>query len=143
MELLSSSIDQTHAFAKDLAKELKGGEVLLFEGDLGSGKTEFIRGLVFALGYKDVVRSPTFTLVNSYPLEEGEIKFVHHLDLYRIKEVSELPNLGIEDLLTRDAVVCVEWPELFPKNDLVVFFVIKCSVENEQTRKITIQKYER
>ncbi len=82
--------------------------VLFLQGALGAGKTTLCRGILRGLGYPGVVRSPTYTLVEAYTLEAGEVL---HLDLYRLEEGAELEDIGIRDYLGRPALYLVEWPE--------------------------------
>jgi tRNA threonylcarbamoyl adenosine modification protein YjeE len=110
----SPSADATEGIGGDLARRLRGGDVLLLEGDLAAGKTTLVRGLVRALGGdSDEVSSPTFVLLQSYPCSGGGIDLVHHVDLYRLGErISDLREIGIEEILSEaTAVVAVEWPK--------------------------------
>lgn len=111
--MISHSPEQTKQIAAKFARTLKGGEVVLLEGDLGAGKTTFVQGLVGVFFHDREVRSPTFTIVNIYPISHDRIKQIVHADLYRIKDASELPALGMEEWLGRkDTVVLIEWPEM-------------------------------
>lgn len=111
----------TTALATRVAGVLDGGLVLYLEGDLGVGKTSFTRGLLRALGVGERVKSPTYSLVESYPLARGR---AWHLDLYRIADPGELEWLGLDALAEPDALVLVEWPErgmgALPTADLVL-----------------------
>ncbi|MGD2116443.1 MAG: tRNA (adenosine(37)-N6)-threonylcarbamoyltransferase complex ATPase subunit type 1 TsaE [Acidobacteriota bacterium] len=104
----SHSADETRRLAARLEPLLTGGEVLLLDGDLGAGKTTFVKGLAEALGIRGRVTSPTFTLLHSYA---GRLR-LHHLDLYRLEGASGLVDLDLPELLGGDAVLVVEWPEI-------------------------------
>jgi len=109
--MISASEEQTKKLAAEFANTLKGGEVVFLEGDLGSGKTTFVRGVVEAFGFDEPVRSPTFTIMNQYPVSRDQIKSILHLDLYRIEDGSELEALALkEELGQPDAVTFIEWP---------------------------------
>ena len=82
--------------------------ILHLQGDLGTGKTSFARGMLRALGETGPVRSPTYGLINEYPLEAG---VVVHVDLYRLIDPAELDNLGLRDLLAGSRLWLIEWPE--------------------------------
>jgi tRNA threonylcarbamoyladenosine biosynthesis protein TsaE len=102
----TSSPAQTEAVAAELAGDLTTGDVVLVEGELGAGKTTFVRGACTALGVEGVVRSPTFTIGQRYP---GLVP-VSHLDLYRVADLSqEDPDL-LADYLGPDRIAFVEWP---------------------------------
>jgi tRNA threonylcarbamoyladenosine biosynthesis protein TsaE len=98
----------TAAFAARLAERLHPPCLIFLEGQLGAGKTSFARGFIRAKGYHGVVRSPTYTLMEVYPLAGCTII---HLDLYRLGNVTELEELGVRDFLSRDTYCLVEWPE--------------------------------
>ena len=96
------------ALATRLASCLVSPLVLTFSGELGAGKTTFIRALLRALGVKSAVKSPTFSLVESYDCKNLQI---HHFDLYRIHDETELEYIGFRDYFQDNAVCCIEWPE--------------------------------
>jgi tRNA threonylcarbamoyladenosine biosynthesis protein TsaE len=103
-ERQTGSPDETEAAGEELAAALRVGDLLLLEGELGAGKTTFVRGLARGLGVSGRVQSPTFQLVRVYP---GRIQLAH-VDLYRLESGAELGDLGIDDLL-EEGVVAVEW----------------------------------
>lgn len=94
--------------AQNITKTLNT-KVLCFYGDMGSGKTTFIKGLVAALGSNDTVSSPTFSIVNEYRTPTDTI---FHFDLYRVQNKEELYQIGIEDYLESDAWILIEWPQV-------------------------------
>jgi tRNA threonylcarbamoyladenosine biosynthesis protein TsaE len=93
-----------------LAATLRGGEVLGLTGDLGSGKTHLVKGLAAGLGHTGQVTSPTFTLVHEYA---GGRLPLHHFDLYRLEDPSELLQIGLDDYLASRGVLALEWAEKF------------------------------
>lgn len=109
------------AFGEALGRLLPRRLVVYLEGDLGTGKTTLVRGMLRGLGYRGTVRSPTFTLVEPYAL--GTLD-AYHLDLYRLGEPEELEYLGLRDYLEPGVLCLVEWPErgagYLPPPDLVV-----------------------
>lgn len=111
----------TWCLAQAMAKALDGSLVLYLEGDLGAGKTTFARALLRALGVDGHIKSPTYSLVESYPLKNGR---AWHLDLYRIKGAAELEWLGLDALDEAGALVLIEWPEngaeALPAPDMVL-----------------------
>ncbi len=96
-------------FAAYVAPLITPGAVIFLKGELGAGKTTWVRGLMRALGYEGAVKSPSYTLVEPYELPQFEL---YHFDLYRIKELSEISSLGLNDYLRDDSVCVIEWPEL-------------------------------
>ena len=103
-ELRTSSPEETEAAGEELAASLRVGDLLLLAGELGAGKTTFVRGLARGLGSSAGVQSPTFQLVRVYP---GRIQLAH-VDLYRLESGADLTDLGLDDLL-EEGVVAVEW----------------------------------
>ena len=97
----------TDAFGESVGRVLRPGDVIAFYGDLGAGKTTFIRGVARGMGLSDRVSSPTFTIVNEYL---GKIP-LFHFDMYRLHDSDELFEIGWEDYLERGDVCAVEWSE--------------------------------
>ena len=134
-EYISRSVHETEAFAEQLAKTFVGGEVLLLHGEMGAGKTHFVKGLARGLGIDDVVTSPTFALHNSYA---GRLT-LNHFDFYRIEDSEEVAVLGLDELFyDRHAVAAIEWSEnvapLLPQRCIAV------TIEkiDDNSRKITV-----
>lgn len=109
-EFSSESADQTYSIAFDFAKTLKAGDVVLYEGDLGAGKTAFTKGIGAALGVEEPITSPTFAIVNEY---EGTIP-LFHFDLYRLESFDDLYSIGFFDYLRRGGIIAAEWSENIP-----------------------------
>jgi tRNA threonylcarbamoyladenosine biosynthesis protein TsaE len=109
------------AFGRRLAERLAPPCIIYLEGDLGTGKTTLVRGILRGLGHEGSVRSPTYTLLEPYEL--GGLR-LFHLDLYRLSDPEELQYLGLRDLLEGDSVLFVEWPErgagVLPPPDLEI-----------------------
>lgn len=108
MEHYSSSVQETEALVRALAQHLTPGTVVAFTGDLGAGKTAFVRGMAQGLGIAQRVTSPTFTIVNEY---EGGRLPLFHFDMYRLGSADDLFDIGWEDFLRRGGVCAVEWSE--------------------------------
>lgn len=95
-------------WAEKLAPCLITPAVLVFSGDIGVGKTTFIRALLLTMGVTGAVKSPTFSIVESYRLDHN---FFHHFDLYRINDETELEFIGFRDYFDAQSICCIEWPE--------------------------------
>ena len=106
----SSSPEATRELARKLAQVLMAGDVVLLQGDLGAGKTEFVKGLAEGFRVEERVTSPTFTLLNIY---QGTVP-LYHFDLYRLEAPEELDNIGFSEFIGGDGVAVIEWPDLFP-----------------------------
>ena len=99
--------EETEALGERRAKCLRAGAVVALYGDLGAGKTAFVRGMARGLDVHEPVSSPTFTIVNEYPGDPA----LFHFDMYRLKNAEELYGIGWEDYLDRNGVVVTEWTE--------------------------------
>jgi len=143
--LISKNPEETMNFAFEVAKDLRGGEVLALQGDLGAGKTTFTKGLAEALKVNETITSPTFVILKSYDAIlpsthlQGVLEKVKlvHIDAYRCDSIEDIKSVGIEDYLGRDDVIMVvEWPEkiqeLLPEDTINIVFK---SVD-EKTREI-------
>ena len=135
MTITSQSESQTIAAGRELAAHLHAGDAVLLFGDLGAGKTAFVRGLAEGLGIDPgEVSSPTFTIIQEY--RGGRVPLLH-VDLYRL-EPKEVDDLGLDELGT-DAVVAVEWAERLPRPPASVFSV-RLSHAGTDVREITISR---
>ena len=130
MKYYSKNARDTQNIAKNLAKTLSGGEVILLNGDLGAGKTTFTKGLVKGLGGKKTVVSPTFTIMHSY--DDTRIP-VYHFDMYRIADEDERYELGLEEYLYENGVAVIEWNKFsrLPEKTVTVNIVLKGGNERE------------
>ena len=140
MEHRSGSVEETEQLGQALAEHLGPGAVVAFTGDLGAGKTAFVRGLDRGLGIPDRVTSPTFTIVNEY---EGGRLPLFHFDMYRLASSEELFDIGWEDYLARGGVCAVEWSENIAdalEGDLVRVDLRRGDGENERIITITPEK---
>ena len=134
---ITNSPEETEALGARLARALEPGAVVAFTGDLGAGKTAFVRGLARGLGVRDRVTSPTFTIVNEY---EGGRLPLFHFDLYRLGCADELFDIGWEDYLARGGVCAVEWSERM--EELLEPGTIRVDLrrgEDEDRRVITVE----
>ena len=137
-EFISNSVADTEQFACQLATELKGGEVLLLVGEMGAGKTHFVKGLAKGLGVDDVVTSPTFALHNSY---SGRLT-LNHFDFYRIDSSEEVAILGLDEIFfDKHAVAAIEWSEKV--GDLLPKHCISITIQklDANSRKIKVDDY--
>ena len=134
---ITNGPEETEALGARLARALEPGAVVAFTGDLGAGKTAFVRGLARGLGIRDRITSPTFTIVNEY---EGGRLPLFHFDLYRLGCADELFDIGWEDYLARGGVCAVEWSERM--EELLEPGTIRVDLrrgEDEDRRVITVE----
>lgn len=140
-KIITNSEKETFQLGFSLAKKAKGGEVYALFGDLGAGKTVFVRGFAAGLGIKRNVNSPTFVLMKIYPVKKHKtIKHLCHIDAYRLKTENDLAAIGALDYFGNKEAVCfVEWAErikkLLPPNTKVV----KIKQTKKEGRNIVIK----
>ena len=142
-KLTLSSLEDTKKLGQELAKEIlkRKGEasfVVFLDGDLGTGKTTLVKEIIFALGVKEKVKSPTFTIIEPYELNNENI---YHVDLYRIIDPTELEIIGLREYLNEtNAIIFIEWPEksygYLKKFDLKIS--LKHLSENERKCRIEL-----
>jgi len=131
---VTASEEETQAVARELSATLRAGDVVLLSGDLGAGKTTFVRGLAEGLGIDPrEVSSPTFTLVHEY---RGNGLTLYHADLYRL-ESTATDDLGLEEIGVKDGVLAIEWPDRL-SHELPGATVVRLEVVNDSSRRITI-----
>ncbi len=135
LTLISQSGRQTFGMGEHLGKLLDRGVVIALTGELGAGKTTFVKGLAKGLGVPDTlyVTSPTYTIMNEYP---GRIDLCH-MDLYRLGTSDELDYIGFYEMITPDRVVVIEWPEIIERGTVVFDISIAISTDREMNRKIS------
>jgi tRNA threonylcarbamoyladenosine biosynthesis protein TsaE len=141
MEWITHSTEETIHIGKEIASTLRGGDVLLFYGELGAGKTTLSKGIAEGLGITKDVTSPTFSLMNVYNVMNNDtIKNLIHIDTYRLKDATELVAIGSEEYIGASESVCIiEWPEkvepLFKNKKVKKIFL---EHGDGETRKITL-----
>jgi tRNA threonylcarbamoyladenosine biosynthesis protein TsaE len=133
---ITYSEEDTQKIARELAATLRAGDVLLLSGDLGAGKTTFVRGLAEGLGVDPrEVSSPTFTLVHEY--RGGRLR-LYHADLYRLDRAAT-NDLGLEEIGVKDGVLAIEWPDRLT-HDLPEARFILMEIVDDETRRITVDR---
>jgi tRNA threonylcarbamoyladenosine biosynthesis protein TsaE len=135
---VTRSPEETVNFGRELAKEVQPPCLVLLEGELGSGKTTLVKGIVASLASipEDEVTSPSFTLVHEFG-PEGR---VYHADLYRVEGARDLATLGLDDLLGRDATVLIEWGEKFGEDVPRPCVRIRFEYLGRDERRITVER---
>ena len=135
MEITIKSLDTIQEAAKEFINRMGEGKVFAFYGKMGAGKTTFIKALCETLGVKDVITSPTFSLINEYT--DGKGNSIYHFDFYRIKKLEEVYDMGYEDYFYSRAICFLEWPELI--EELLPENAVKVTIEEQAdgTRSVT------
>ena len=137
MKLISHSENETKEIAKNIAKELKNGDVIILSGDLGSGKTKFTEGFLSYYGLENEISSPTFTIVNEY--KKGDTN-IYHFDVYRIEELDEFYAIGGEEYFSK-GICIIEWGNII-KEALPKHYTIITICKDEQNTEKRILKIE-
>src|SRR4029079_6559032 len=109
---ISHSPDETYAVGAECARDASRGDVFALTGELGAGKTQFVKGFVAGIGSDDEVTSPTFTLIHEY--SDGRLP-VYHFDFYRLDSADAVLRLGFDEYADGDGVCLIEWADRFPK----------------------------
>jgi tRNA threonylcarbamoyladenosine biosynthesis protein TsaE len=131
--------DGTKRFTREVVKYFHEGDTVLLYGQLGSGKTYITRDFVSLLGSKAEVSSPSFSLINQY---DGKPS-IYHVDLYRITELSDLVNLGLEDILNSSSINFIEWPEIIEDQITWSHYRINIEIDSKKSkwRKFRLYKF--
>lgn len=135
-EYITNSVEETIAAAEEVAARLSAGDIILYEGDMGAGKTHFTKGIAKYLGVDDEITSPTFALVNEY---YGDVP-LFHFDLYRIESYDDLYAIGFFDYLDRGGIIAAEWSENIAELKSELGDVISVCIEklSETGRRIAV-----
>lgn len=133
MKMQITSEAETLGLAARFYRELSSGCLVFLKGNLGAGKTAFVRGCLRSAGHQGAVKSPTFTLVEEYALQD---RMLYHFDLYRVTDPEELEWMGMRDYLRPDSICFIEWPEkgagLLPSADIEIEIEIQGSSRSFQ-----------
>lgn len=139
VSIITNSVEETKNFAKELGKIITPFELIAFFGDLGAGKTAFIKGFATSFGVEEFVCSPTFSIVNEY-VYDG-LKKIIHCDMYRIFDEEELYGVGYFDMLKdKKAIVLIEWSENIVNFLPNSYVKVKIDVLDESKRKIIVSR---
>jgi tRNA threonylcarbamoyladenosine biosynthesis protein TsaE len=131
----TGSVEATMEFGRELAGQLRAGDVLALYGELGAGKTALVKGIAAGLGIETDVTSPTFTLVHEY--EGGRLRLVH-ADLYRLGSIDDVLDIGMEEYMESGGVTVIEWAEKIEPVLPGRAVRIRLETIDESTRRITI-----
>lgn len=134
----NTSLDQLNQTAQQLVEAVKQQTLWCFEGEMGAGKTTFIKAICKVLGVKDEITSPTFSLVNEYRTLSGQT--IYHFDFYRIRSIEEVYDIGYEDYFDSGNLCLIEWPsnisQILEGEDIAWVYLSK---ENESHRNIRVE----
>ena len=136
-EIIIKSLDEIAEGAKEFLPYLRHSKVVAFYGEMGAGKTTFIKALCAGLGVTDTVNSPTFAIINEYFTSKKEI--VYHIDLYRLRNLEELMDIGYEDYLQSGNFLFIEWPEKAREVLPVDCINVQISRNDDESRRLAIE----
>jgi tRNA threonylcarbamoyladenosine biosynthesis protein TsaE len=135
MDFITNTVEETIELGKKIGRDLKPGDIVCIDGDLGSGKTHLTKGIALGLDIDEHITSPTFNIVNEY---EGRIK-LYHFDVYRVNDPDEIAAIGFDEYIFSDAVSVIEWSDyikvLIPEDHIQIII----ANESETRRNINIQ----
>ncbi len=134
MEIKINSLEQIHEAAQEFVAAMGDHTVFAFYGQMGAGKTTFVKAVCKCLGVEDVINSPTFAIVNEYRSGSGEL--IYHFDFYRIKKLEEVYDMGYEDYFYSGALCFIEWPELI--EELLPADAVKVSIVEAEDGSRTV-----
>ena len=137
--IITKSAEETQKFGSDFALKLNKGGIVALYGDLGSGKTQLVKGICSQFGVQQVVNSPTFIIVNEYFSEK--FPKIFHFDLYRMKSYDEVIDVGFDDYMINGDIILIEWPEHIESAlpDKTIKVHLAHSTENENYRYIRLE----
>ena len=136
MNIKIESLDKIDEAAVEFIRAMGDNTVFAFHGDMGAGKTTFIKAICEILGVSDTINSPTFAIVNEYRSDSGEL--IYHFDFYRINKIEEVFDFGYEDYFYSGSLCFIEWPEkvdtLLPKDTVNVYV----KVQEDGSREVSL-----
>lgn len=136
MNIKIESLDKIDEAALEFIRAMGDNTVFAFHGDMGAGKTTFIKAICENLGVSDTINSPTFAIVNEYRSDSGEL--IYHFDFYRINKIEEVFDFGYEDYFYSGSLCFIEWPEkvdtLLPKDTVNVYV----KVQDDGSREVSL-----
>ena len=143
MEIRIDNLDHIHESARQFVEQMGNSTVFAFYGQMGAGKTTFIKAVCEVLGVEDVITSPTFAIVNEYTIENAQCalynvqcKHVYHFDFYRIKKLEEVFDMGYEEYFYSGGLCLIEWPELI--EDILPEDAVKVSIKENSDGTRTV-----
>jgi tRNA threonylcarbamoyladenosine biosynthesis protein TsaE len=141
MKRLIPNLTELATFAEEIIVDIQNTPVVLFEGEMGTGKTTFIKLICKKMGVADSMSSPTFSIVNEYLDEYGDT--IYHFDLYRLTSLKEAIDIGIEEYLFSGNVCLIEWPQIIVDELPDQYLKISINLVEGNKREIIVSSHER